>query len=93
LIQAETIDPPQIAGLVIRIKTRLFIAGFSRLVGARIIFDVTKFNRIVNVRNCEGFRMTASSWTLRQAPGPSSESLQRRNPREIGQGCGAAMGI
>src|SRR6202043_3498038 len=43
---------------------------------------------------CEGFRMTAPSRDWPRALGPSSESLQGRNPREVG-GNGAArfMGI
>jgi hypothetical protein len=43
---------------------------------------------------CDGFRTTAPLWARRLAPGPSSESRQGRNPREIGhdQRC-RAMGI
>ena len=33
---------------------------------------------------CRGFRMTAPSRAYPRAPGPSSESLQGRNPREVG---------
>jgi hypothetical protein len=34
---------------------------------------------------CEGFRMTAPSGIYPRAPWPSSESLQGRNPREVGR--------
>ena len=36
------------------------------------------------VRYCEGFRMTAHHDCEPRAPGPSSESLQGTNPREVG---------
>jgi hypothetical protein len=43
---------------------------------------------------CERFRMTAPSETMPRAPGPSSESLQGRNPREVGVGrCRALWGF
>jgi hypothetical protein len=45
-------------------------------------------------RPCEGFRMTAPSRAHPRAPGPSSESLQGRNPREVGRnGAAGSMGI
>jgi hypothetical protein len=43
---------------------------------------------------CEGFRMTAPSRDWPRALGPSSESLQGRNPREVGgNGAARSMGI
>ena len=33
---------------------------------------------------CDGFRTTAPMWAARQARGPSSESRQGMNPRDIG---------
>jgi hypothetical protein len=44
--------------------------------------------------NCEGFRMTAPSRADPRHPGPSSESLQGRNPRDVGRSDAArSMGI
>jgi hypothetical protein len=45
------------------------------------------------LRSCEGFRMTAHSRTIPGARGPSSESLQGRNLREMGWRMPGAMGI
>ena len=43
---------------------------------------------------CEGFRMTAPSRDWPRALGPSSETLQGRNPREVGgNGAARSMGI
>jgi hypothetical protein len=43
---------------------------------------------------CEGFRMTAPSGAHPRAAGPSSESLQGRNPRDVGRdGAARSMGI
>ena len=47
-----------------------------------------------NDRFCEGFRTTAHHAVALLAWGPSSESLQRRNPRNVGgNGAVHAMGI
>jgi hypothetical protein len=47
-----------------------------------------------NAGPCRGFRMTAPSRAYPRAPGPSSESLQGRNPRDVGRSVAAgSMGI
>ena len=47
-----------------------------------------------NASSCRGFRMTAPSRAYPRAPGPSSESLQGRNPRDVGRSVAAgSMGI
>jgi hypothetical protein len=45
-----------------------------------------------NGSSCKGFRMTAPSRAYRRAPGPSSESLQGRNPRDAGRNAAAGYG-
>jgi hypothetical protein len=87
------------------IDTNVFVAaGFnSKSAAARVFEAVTDRFRTPqrplslyggNRSSCRGFRMTAPSRAYPRAPGPSSESLQGRNPRDVGRSVAAgSMGI
>ena len=74
-------------GRVVRAERLFLDRQRARIERLNVDGQVLTNRAVLQKHGCEGFRMTAlrdgCGWPL----GPSSESLQRTNPREVKRGC------